>query len=229
MTATAARGRRGRPRRPLARSWGERAPGERGWHTPPMNSHARPCRIARVPPSGSPGCGAPATPAEEPSAAEAMPPSGRPFRRGPSRRGANPWATGPKSHPRRKPRAASEPEAVAEPVTEELSWSELDRRGDGHLKAGRFVDAIADFDAAVALRVRASRPTTGGGGSPTTTPGATPTARRSSSCTARSTATTWRTPRGTSSASPAWTASTAARAAAPPRRPGLPGAHDGGP
>lgn len=45
-----------------------------------------------------------------------------------------------------------EPEAVAEPVTEELSWSELDRRGDGHLKAGRFVDAIADFDAAIALQ-----------------------------------------------------------------------------
>jgi len=40
---------------------------------------------------------------------------------------------------------------AAPPEAPALSWSELDRRGDEHLRAGRFEEAIADFDAAIAL------------------------------------------------------------------------------
>ncbi|MBL6757187.1 MAG: tetratricopeptide repeat protein [Planctomycetes bacterium] len=84
------------------------------------------------------GCGAPATPAEEPSAAEAASPAAP---------AVAPPAESPAAADGAETAGASEPE----PEVEELSWSELDRRGDEHLKAGRFDEAIADFDAAVAL------------------------------------------------------------------------------
>jgi len=44
------------------------------------------------------------------------------------------------------------PSRLAAPGEPELTWAELDRRGDEHLKAGRFDEAIADFDTAIALR-----------------------------------------------------------------------------
>lgn len=89
------------------------------------------------------GCGSPATPAEEPSAAEASSSTALPG----ALPGAPP-AESPAAPDGAETAGASEPELKVE----ELSWSELDRRGDEHLKAGRFDEAIADFDAAVALQ-----------------------------------------------------------------------------
>ncbi|MEM6671436.1 MAG: tetratricopeptide repeat protein [Planctomycetota bacterium] len=45
-------------------------------------------------------------------------------------------------------------ETEAAPEEPELDARELDDRGDAHLKAGRFAEAVADFDAAIALEPR---------------------------------------------------------------------------
>lgn len=112
------------------------APAGGGWHTPPMKSQSTmPVLVAAL---WIAGCGAPATPAEEPSAAEATSP-------------AAPAVAPPAENPAASDGAETAGDSEPEPKVEELSWSELDRRGDEHLKAGRFDEAIADFDAAVAL------------------------------------------------------------------------------
>lgn len=54
--------------------------------------------------------------------------------------------------PAAPPVEPEEPAPPADPEAPQLSWRELDRRGDEHLKAGRFEEAIADFDAAIALQ-----------------------------------------------------------------------------
>ena len=115
------------------------APVGGGWHTPPMKSQSTlPVLVAAL---WICGCGAPATPAEEPSAAEATSPAASAV----APPAESPSAEGPAASDGADTAGAPEPEL------EELSWSELDRRGDEHLKAGRFDEAIADFDAAVAL------------------------------------------------------------------------------
>jgi len=112
------------------------APAGGGWHTPSMKSQStQPVLAAAL---WIAGCGAPATPAEEPSAAEATSP-------------AAPAVAPPAEDPVASDDAEAAGASESELKVEELSWSELDRRGDEHLKAGRFDEAIADFDAAVAL------------------------------------------------------------------------------
>ncbi len=101
-------------------------------------------------------CGAPAAPAEEPSAGTTASSTGSTAAPTAAPTGAHPaghtsGANGPAATQVMEPEGAPKPEAVAKPAAEVLSSSALDRRGDAHLKAGRFDDAIADFDAAIAL------------------------------------------------------------------------------
>ena len=93
-------------------------------------------------------CGAPTTPQEEPSggAADSTADSAAGSLAGSSDAGTA-VAVGPEASPGLEPAGEAKPKDIEEPAAEGLSWSELDRRGDEHLKAGRFEEAIADFDA----------------------------------------------------------------------------------
>lgn len=103
-------------------------------------------------------CGAPTTPQEEPSGGAADPTADSAAGSlagslaGSSDAGTA-VAVGPEASPGLEPAGEAKPKDIEEPAAEGLSWSELDRRGDEHLKAGRFEEAIADFDAAIALEL----------------------------------------------------------------------------
>ena len=89
------------------------------------------------------GCGAPATPAEEPSAAEATSP-------------AAPAVAPPAENPAASDGAETAGDSEPEPKVEELSWSELDRRGDEHLKAGRFDEELAPMEVTQGVKDKAT-------------------------------------------------------------------------